>query len=241
MDYRPLVAEAVRRFWAVRSRQQDQQGATTGRRDAGNRTAVTGGRHLDGFIDLLRRILTDAGLPDAEVHTRVATLPGWFRPTKNWDLVVVSGHTLVAVIECKAHVGPSFGNNFNNRIEEALGSSTDLLAAWREGKFQPSARPWLGWLMLLEDTERATSPVRLDEPHFPVFPEFRQTSYAERYAIFCQRLLRERLYDGACLLLTPADEGLRSGAFSEPRQELGFRPFATGLRAHAGAFAALRE
>ncbi|WP_430626426.1 PaeR7I family type II restriction endonuclease [Sulfobacillus thermotolerans] len=54
-------------------------------------------------------------------------LPGFYRPAKQWDLVVVRHHPsgvkrLVATIEVKSHVG-SFSNNFNNRTEEAMGSS----------------------------------------------------------------------------------------------------------------------
>lgn len=236
MDYGQLVGEAVRSFWEVRLRQQAGQGAATGRRDAGNRTAVTGGKHLDGVISLLRAILTEAGLPEAAVHTRNTTLPGYFRPTKNWDLVVLHEGALLASIEFKAHIGPSFGNNFNNRVEEALGNATDLLTAYREGRFRPSARPWLGWFMLLEEHERSTVPVRVDEQHFEVFPEFRQTSYARRYEVFCERLLRERLYDGACLLLSDQENGL-AGGVREPSTELSFRSFATSLGAHAGAHA----
>ncbi|NEX15039.1 MAG: hypothetical protein C1941_10180, partial [Prosthecochloris sp.] len=40
-----------------------------------------------------------------------------------------------------------------------------------------------------------TTPVRVDEPHFEVFPEFKEASYAKRYGLFCERLMRERLYD----------------------------------------------
>ena len=42
------------------------------------------------------------------------TLPGYFRPTKLWDLLVTYKGQLIAAIELKSHVGPSFGNNFNN-------------------------------------------------------------------------------------------------------------------------------
>ena len=56
--------------------------------------------------------------------------------------MVVDG-TLLAAFEFKSQVGPSFGNNFNNRTEEALGSATDLWTAFREGAFQTSQRPWL--------------------------------------------------------------------------------------------------
>ena len=180
MNYRPRVAEAVKHFWKVRARQHESQGAVSGRKDAGLRSAVTGGKHLDGFINLFSSLLAEADLPNSSIHTRTTTLPGYFRPTKKWDLVVVVDGVLLASIEFKAQVGPSFGNNFNNRVEEALGNSSDILTAYREGKFAPSQKPWLGWLMLLEETRKSMAPVRIDEPHFPVFPEFHNSSYVER-------------------------------------------------------------
>lgn len=240
MDYQDRAATAVQYFWKVRTRQHKRQGSATGKKDAGNRSAVTGGKHLDGFIKLLTELLSDAGLPDSTIHTSATTLPGYFRPTKNWDLVVVVDGMLLASIEFKAHVGPSFGNNFNNRVEEALGNSTDLLTAYREGKFKPSQKPWLGWLMLLEDTPRSTSPVKVDEPHFEVFPVFKKASYAKRYELFCERLLRERLYDGTCLILSDKTGGLK-GKFTEPNPEFSFAVFATSLSAHATAYAKLRK
>lgn len=239
-DYQQRLADAVRHFWDVRTRQHSRQGSGTGKKDAGNRSAVTGGKHLDGFIDLLADVLSESGLPGAAIHSDATTLPGWFRPAKNWDLVVVDRGELVASIEFKAHVGPSFGNNFNNRVEEALGNSTDLLIAYREGKFSPSQRPWLGWLMLLEECPRSLAPVRVAEPHFGVFPEFKETSYAQRYAVFCERLMRERLYDAACLVLSNQVEGLRGG-YREPNSELGFRSFVASLMGRAVAHARLHS
>ena len=240
MNYSGRIAKAVRYFWMIRTQQHEKQGEITGKKDAGNRSAVTGGKHLDGFIALLKEILSEAGLSDATIHTNTTTLPGYFRPTKNWDLVAVVDGMLLAAIEFKAHVGPSFGNNFNNRVEEALGNSTDLLTAYREGKFKPSQRLWLGWFMLLEDTPKSTSPVRLDEPHFEVFAEFKGTSYAKRYELFCERLMRERLYDGTCLILSDKMGGLK-GKYTEPNPEFGFATFATSLSAHAIAYAKLRN
>ena len=239
-DYRKQISEAVKHFWKIRTKQSKEQGKTSGKKDAGSRSAVTGGKHLDGFIDLLANTLSEAGLPDSTIHKRATTLPGYFRPTKNWDLVVVADEQLIASIEFKAHVGPSFGNNFNNRVEEALGSSLDLLTAYREGQFKPSAKPWLGWLMLLEETDRSTSPVTPSEPHFEVFPEFKKASYAQRYELFCERLLRERMYDGTCLILTDREGGSK-GKYSEPNAELSFARFATSLSAHAIAYAKSRR
>lgn len=239
MDYSDQVANAVTHFWQTRLSQDRQQGVTTGTRDVGNRGAVTGGAQLDGFINLLASILESAGLPNHAIYTKRTVIPGYFRPTKDWDLVTVVNGELLATIELKSHVGPSFGNNFNNRVEEALGSATDLWTAYREGVFRPSPRPWAGWLMLLEDTPRSQSNVKVQEPHFEVLPEFKAASYAKRYELFCERLLRERLYDAVCLLLTDRDQGI-NGGFSEPNQELKFQRFAMSLRAHAIAFSTMQ-
>lgn len=240
MDYSDDVSRAIQHFWEVRTRQFKNQGTATGKRDAGNRSAVTGGKHLDGFIELFAGILTEAGLPDSAIFTKSTTLPGYFRPTKKWDLVVVIDDQFLASIEFKAHIGPSFGNNFNYRVEEALGNAMDLLTAYREGKYKPSQKPWIGWLMLLEDSPNSTSSVRVEEPHFDVFPEFKVTSYAKRYELFCERLVRERLYDGTCLLLSKKDDGLE-GKYTEPNPEITFNRFATSLSAYAIAYARMRD
>ncbi len=239
MIYSDKVAKAVEHFWRIRLKQDKSQGSTSGKRDAGNRSAVTGGAQLDGFIHLLRSILEDAGLPDHTIFKKKTVLPGYFRPTKNWDLVAVIDGELIASIEFKSHVGPSFGNNFNNRVEEALGSATDIWTAYREGAFKPSQKPWLGWLMLLEDAPKSKSPVRVLEPHFKVFEKFKDASYAARYELFCERLVRERIYDAACLLLSDKNNGL-NGGYSEPNAEVSFKSFATSLSAHAMAFAKMR-
>jgi hypothetical protein len=181
---------------------------------------VTGGKHLDGFSDICRDLFIENGVPEAHVYSRAnRELPGFFRAEKNWDLAVVADGLLMAVVEFKAQVGPSFGNNFNNRTEEALGNATDLWAAYREGAFRPSMRPWLGYVFILEDCPRAQTPVAVREPHFRVFDEFRNASYAKRYEVLLTKLVRERLYDGACLLLTTRTQGIK-GAYSTPSEEL---------------------
>lgn len=220
---------AVRMFWRTRERQASQQGQVSGVREAGARSAVTGGRQMDGFVQLLCDLLIKAGVGSHElIRNAGLELPGWYRPEKKWDLLLVSGGKLIAAIEFKSQVGPSFGNNFNNRTEEAIGSATDLWAAYREGAFAPSARPWLGYLMLLEESATSTRPVQSREPHFKVFPEFESASYALRYEILLTKLVRERLYDASCFLLSPAAGGLR-GEFREPNPELTFSAFAASL------------
>lgn len=138
----------------------------------------------------------------------------------------------------KSQIG-SFGNNFNNRTEEAIGSATDLWTAYREGAFK-SPRPWLGYLMVLEDAPGSSRPVTLRERHFKAFKEFRNTSYADRYSLLCKRLVLERLYDAACLILSSAETGPR-GDFTEPHPQQAFRLFATSLVGHATAFSQIRK
>jgi hypothetical protein len=182
----------------------------------------------------------EAGITDAEIFAKDTTLPCYFRPTKDWDLIVKSGDDLIAVIEVKAHVG-SFGNNFNNRVEEALGNATCFWAAYAEATFIPSVRPWLGYLMMLEDAPGSTRPGRIQSPkHYALRPEFKGVSYAQRYVLFCERLVRERLYDATTLLMSSKEGGLK-GKYSEPSAELSFRNFAASLSARAAAFAKIKS
>ena len=234
------LREAIRHFWTTRETQAQKQGAKTGSRDAGARTAVTGGRQMDGFISLVRNYLCKNGLPKAHVYCeKRVELPGWYRPEKKWDLLVVADGHFLAGIEFKSQVG-SFGNNYNNRTEEAIGSASDVWAAYREGAFKPSARPWLGYMMLLEEAPDSTRPVRAQEPHFKVFPEFKDASYAKRYEILLTKLVRERLYDSACFLLSGAKSGPK-GNYKEPAPELSFQNFMTSLLARAISVAQTRK
>lgn len=235
------LSKAVRQFWKTRRQQQRRQGKSSGKRDQGSRSAVTGGAQMDGFVKVVSELLVESGISDATIfRKRKVELPGFFRPTKEWDLLVVADGTLLASIEFKSQVGPSFGNNYNNRTEEALGSATDLWTAYREGAFRDSPRPWLGYLMLLEEAPQSTSPVAVAEPHFRVFDEFRNASYAKRYQLFCLKLVRERLYDAACFLLSDRLGGPK-GLFMEPVSELNFGNFVSSLTARAIAFARSRS
>jgi hypothetical protein len=223
---------AIKAFWSVRNLQAAKQGEKSGTRDMGARSAVTGGAQMNGFVSVIRDLLEESGLDKPVIYTeRSVELPGWYRPEKKWDLLVVVDGCLIAAIEFKSQVG-SFGNNYNNRTEEALGSATDIWAAYREGAFAPSSRPWLGYVMLLEDAPGSILSVRAREPHSKVFEEFRNSSYAKRYEILLTKLVRERLYDSACFLMSNRETGA-AGEYREPSAELKFEPFITSLMARA--------
>lgn len=235
VDLNRRVAKAVANYWSTRQRQSAKQG-TSGQRDQGARSAVTGGAQMYGFVALITELIVEAGINEKHVHHNTALeLPGFFRPTKEWDLLVVRDGQLLHALETKSQVGPSFGNNFNNRTEEAMGSALDLWTAYREGAFNKTIRPWLGYIFLLEDCDGSRRPVKVKEPHFKVFPEFMGASYANRYELFCRKLVRERHYDASAYLLADQRTGLR-GQFTEPAEDLAFLQFAQSLAAHAARF-----
>jgi len=221
------LRKAIASYWAHRGGQSKRQGKR-GAKDVGTRTEVTGGQHLNAVLALLVTVAKSAGFTDTEIHLNTdLELPGYFRPQKRWDLVIVRNGRLCAAIELKSQVG-SFGNNFNNRSEEAIGSSTDFWTAHREGALGLQA-PWLGFFFLLEQAEKSTRPVTLKRGAFPPLPIFEGTSYAQRYAILCERLVLERKYTCAALVLSPRG---RTGLFTEPNPALSFLTLAKSLHGH---------
>lgn len=220
---------AVRAYWRSRSGQASKQKGLGVVSDHGSRSEVTGGKHLGAFTELLCELIRRAGFtPDELRFESGIELPGFYRVTKQWDVVVVRGGRLCAAIELKSQVGPSFGNNFNNRTEEAVGSSIDLWRAFQEGVLGAHA-PWLGYFFFLEDAPKSTRPVKIAATPFKVDPVFTGTSYADRYRILCQRMVLERHYNGATLLLAPRGP---SGSFSEPEPDLRAASFLKALYGH---------
>jgi len=200
---------------------------------------VTAGKNMDGFIALMIDLVEANGLRDALTMRKrqVLTLPGFFRPTKVWGFLVLHKGHLVAALEFKSQVGPSFGNNFNNRAEEAIGTAHDFWTAYREGAFGDTPRPFVGWLMLVEEAPGSRTPVRDRSPHFPVFPEFQGVSYAERYNVLCKKLVQEQLYTTATVMVSPRTAAA-DGAFSELSEMTSLKTFVTSVAGHVAAEAA---
>ena len=126
-----MVTQAVREFWNSRN------GAKAKQTQGGTRDAVLGGKNMDGFVRVVQSVVAHCGFNVADVHTRKSrvVLPGYFRATKNWDVLVLHDRRLIAVFEFKSQVG-SFGNNFNNRSEEVVGSAADLWIAHHHGAYR---------------------------------------------------------------------------------------------------------
>jgi hypothetical protein len=238
VNYKRKSREAVMAFWGNREKARQKQ-IEAGVTDQGERAGVTGGKNMDGFTALVIDLVKANGLGHAEIHQKRAllTLPGYFRPTKIWDLLVIHKRRLIAAIELKSQVGPSFGNNFNNRTEEAIGTAHDFWTAYREEAFGKQPRPLVAWLMLVEDAPGSRTAVRDRSPHFPVFPEFQGASYLKRYDILCQRLVREQLYSTASILASPRT-AVSDGKYRDLSDMTSLKTFVTALAGHVATEAA---
>ncbi len=257
MNLDKRLHEAVQSYWDARAKNKEKQ-INSGRIDAGTRGEVTGGTQMGALEVLVADILCEAGLNRVDIRTRTALeLPGYFRATKKWDLIVVSEGQLVLAMEFKSQSGKSIGNNINNRSEEAVGSARDIWTAFREGRFGNSPAPFLGYFFLLEDRDAVKKPVANKEPYFSVDPLFKGpvfkrpalaaksgkeryqgVPYTTRYELLCRRLVLERLYTAACFILASNSSNT---TLTQPAEDLSFRRLAAALRGHAVTFLESRK
>lgn len=236
---------AVKLFWKNRLVASTNQ-KMRGKIDQGERAGVTAGNNLNGFIDLLKAIVIRNGLSesDIQIQKKLLTLPGYFRPTKSWDFIVIRKNPktnetqLIATIELKSQVGPSFGNNFNNRTEEAIGSALDFCTAFREGAFGDVPRPFLGWIMVVEECNESTRPVRDTSLHYNVLNDFIAASYITRYEILCRKLVQESLYTSAALITT-ARESIKNGNYSTKSSLTSIETFIRKFAGHIASVSAV--
>jgi len=225
-DYEPAFKVAINEFWAIKGSQQAKaDGAGSAEGTSGS---VRAGKHMDPFEDLIRQVVTDAGVVPDEPPGEKIYLPGFYRETKSWDVVLqYRGHAL-AIVEAKSQ-GSSLANNFNNRVEEAIGQAADVWKSHERDLLVSEMRPWVGYLMVVEETDKTTAPKKLlgskaIPPGMKVDPVFNGMSYAERYATAFKRLGQERMLDATCVAITAGPD-----AHSYPNQLLSFNGFAAQL------------
>lgn len=243
--YEDRVSEAVKSFWNVRQ--------TFG---------VRSGKTLDGFVELLTWVVHNNGLPEAVVVTgRQAQLPGFFRPTKSWDIVLLNNDTLIAAIELKS-IADSFGKNANNRNEEVLGSGIDIKEAFEENAFEGITRLFTGYLILVEDCPETLTSVQIQMKHFRAMKEFMMNpesrdemyvkgssglfptvdgvSYMERFDILCRRLMQKNLYTAASVIKSPRS-GINDGEYSAVSRDTSIKAFLASLASHTETIAAIEN
>ncbi len=220
--------DAVAAYWGAK---QAQNKLSTIRAKVGTGTAgsVRAGKHFDSIAAVIAKFFLDAGYPPESIRVskkQRLELPGYYRPTKQWDVVVTYQDTLVAAFELKALGGPSFGNNYNNRVEEALGSAVDLRRAELTDTYS-GEKPWLGYFFILQDAKKSRSPVRIPKGAFPVEDVWHNASYQKRFSIFCERLMAEGIYDAICYITSSAEDPQPI----EPVKQLDWQHFSSAINA----------
>jgi restriction endonuclease XhoI-like protein len=188
-----LARDAFAKFWT----QREDRLTTSGRP---NYTAFSTGK--DPLLDLVEDELIRAGLHRSHIHRNERIdLPGSYNPTpKRRDLVVLDDGVPIAVVNFKTVIGPAFGNNFNNRVQEILGDAVDLGRPY-ETEMLRALKPCLALFFALEDCEKSNTTIRTGHSGFacgPSFPD--EISYKDRYRIFFERLIRDGRYDAICYL-----------------------------------------
>ncbi|MEK6744071.1 MAG: PaeR7I family type II restriction endonuclease [Nitrospirota bacterium] len=224
-DYKIKTRSAVKTFWTSSKK------AGTKNRAAGN---------MAGFIDLVIDVVHANGLTDADIikKSKRPVLPGHFCPTQSWDLLVMNHGNLIAALKYESLVSMSFAKNSNCGCKDALSIAMDLQAAYRQGTFGEYRRPFVGYLIFLEDGPAVRSPVKDVSPNYRLLPEFRSASYADRYKILCEKLIAEGLYTAASVILSPRTAS-KTGAYSEMSDLTGLKPFVAALAGHIAAEAAM--
>ena len=186
------IGAAVREFWTVRS------------------TGTQSARHDKAFLKLIADELQSLGWPAhiaQSARDKDAVVAGHFRVAKSWDIVCRDAEGVPRIcVEFKSQVD-SYGNNENNRYEEALGSGLDIRA-------KHGSDTVLGFVFVIcdEQASRSVTPTRVAEPD----PAFENSSHIDRRRVFSQRIVQyklngQSLYDAAALLLVRRD-----GTFEHP-------------------------
>jgi len=223
------VTQAITWFWGSRAAQTGGIGHSQG---AAGRDAVVGGQHLNEIRDLIASELVRLGAPQSAIKTsgKWKNMPGYFRPTKNWDLAVVNNQNqVIALFELKS-MSSSYGNNANNRTEEAIANSVELDYAVKMG-FVP-IRPWLAYIFVIQDEPASRSKsTRRASAAYPIDQTFTNASYVDRMAMVVQRLVSAGFYDAGWFVAT-AKPALASqdATWSSPLDDVGWQAFSTSLR-----------
>lgn len=161
-------------------------------------------KHMQSLAAFVRQMFLDAGLQDHEVGVDTI-IPGYYRRSKNWDVVAVHKGHLVGVVELKSQE-KSPGNNANNRIEEAIGSASDAHTLQEMRQTFGRLGVWAAWCMVFN---RSCEPIGrrkgVVSKHFPVDPAFEDFTYAGQYATAIERFIAQNLYQAGWMVETWAD------------------------------------
>ena len=215
---------AALEHWVLKRREQMEKSQGGGRAQEGSRSAVTGGAHLDGLNAPVAAEIEATGASGLELRTnRRATLPGYYHPSKAWDLVVLQHGSPVLAMEYKSMKG-SESKNLNNRADEIFGMAEDLRQAGLNGQLPSNLRR--AYIFVMGLTPTSTARVGIPRSLRGADPEFDERSYFERAVIMCRRMRESGLFHMTWAV------GVQETPFEwrEPDEAVGWQRFASDLR-----------
>lgn len=215
---------AALRAWVDLRAQQSIASVAGGRAQTGRRAAVTGGKHLEPLSALIVEQVQSLGVGGLELrHNRAATLAGYYRPSKSWDLLVMREGAPLLAVEYKSMSG-SEGKNLNNRADEVFGIAEDARAAETHGILPEGLLR--AYIFVMGANDDSTRPVGVGNVIGNPDPVFNGASYLQRMAIMCERMRDSGLYNLVWAV------GVVEEPFSwfEPRTSVGWDAFTAAMR-----------
>lgn len=197
------ILPLLENWWAEKSSAVAEL-AARGKSDTG--AQARNARHMLGLNSFVRQMFIDAGLREDEVETDVV-IPGYFRRSKNWDIVAIHKGRLVGIVEMKSQE-KSPSRNANNRIEEAIGSPIDARTYHEITPTFGELGVWTAWGMIFNrDQEDTTGKQRqgVRSKHFPLDSAFEPFTYARQYGTMIERLISQNIYDAGWMVSTWAN------------------------------------
>ena len=235
-DIDARIRNALAHYWDAKSaaKEKNEQSNAV---DVGNRATVTANQHMKGFAQLITHVaeLNGLGALPNPRKNKSRVLPGYFRFSKDWDIIFRDGEELLGVIEMKSQ-SSSVGNNINSRIEEFLGTGIDFNTSFREQLIPASGRiPFRGLFLHVDDQPAIHTTVNSRKPLYAADAAFNGASYIERYAIGLRRMIEQNIYNSACLFSSTA-ESVAAGTYRTYDDDLSIQTFLYELAFHvAGA------
>ncbi|MFG2489870.1 PaeR7I family type II restriction endonuclease [Streptomyces caniferus] len=192
-----------------------------------------------GHHNLLLTAISDAliarGVDQAWIRSgREAVLPGSYELGRTaWDIAIFSDDVPLAAITLKQASGPSYGNNFYNRIQELTGNAF----AVRQNDIQAIEQfhPYLGIVFIIEESEGANSPIRI--PGQSGASPRTGPTYKERYGNTFAQFCTDGLYDGIAYAAVSKDS---EPSFEEPRPDMSLKGFIDSVATRVLSYAAAR-
>jgi type II restriction enzyme len=229
------LEDAILHSFIIREKAAEMQ-IEKGTLDTGMRSQVTSGKHLDKLTEVIAHDLEECGIAAEDIFckNKGTELPGWFRAAKKWDILGLMKGQLVVGVEMKS-IYSSYGNNLNNRAEEAIGSAVDAKYAIEKVLMNKSIPPIFGYVLIVKKENGSVAKCAdPKEPHFKTDATFYDSSYIDRFMILCQRLSREGLYGAVWFVV--ADP--LNGTVEELDPTLSYDRFIADIKGKVGSFSA---